>query len=375
MIVYLIRRTLLMIPTLLGILLLVFGIMKAAPGDVADLLLSADGELTPGDTAARVAYLEERYGLNKPWYIQLGRWMHNVSPIGVYEQPEDAEYQEGGWGFALSPDEDGTPRGFGFKVPDLGQSFVKNRPVSELIAEALPITITLNLLALPGAYLLALAAGIYAARYRGKTFDLASGLGMLALWSIPVIWAGVLLQGFLANREYLAWFPTTGLNSLGSEDMPFFPRFAEEGFEPGYLLDWLWHLVLPVVCLSYASLAFLSKLSRGAVVESLSSDYIRTARAKGLPDNEVLWNHALANSLLPLITVAAFIIPGLLGGSIIVERIFGIPGMGKLMIESIEFKDQEVVMAVTLISGVLTLTAYLIADLLYAVVDPRVTFE
>ncbi|MEQ9455530.1 MAG: ABC transporter permease [Phycisphaeraceae bacterium] len=362
MAIYLIRRTLLMIPTLLGILLLVFGIMKAAPGDVSDLLLSAEGEMTAGDREARVRYLEERYGLDRPWYTQLGSWIHKVSPVGFEEVAAVSEDDEAQWRF-------------GFKTPDLGQSFIKNRPVVELIGEALPITLILNLLALPGAYFLAIVSGLYAARYRGKSFDIVSGVAMLALWSIPVIWAGVLLQGFLANKEYLSWFPTTGMHSLDSDAMSFFPRSGEDGFERGYLLDWLWHLVLPVLCLSYGSLAFLSKLSRGAVVESLNADYIRTARAKGLPDSEVLWQHALANSLLPLITVAAFIIPGLLGGSIIVESIFGIPGMGRLMIESIKFKDQEVVMAVTLISGLLTLVAYLVADLLYAVADPRVTFE
>ena len=147
------------------------------------------------------------------------------------------------------------------------------------------------------------------------------------------------------------------------------------GNERGWLIDMQWHLVLPVVCLAYGSFAFMSKLARGSVLENITADYVRTARAKGLQPKDVLWRHAFRNSLLPLITVAAFIIPGMLGGSIVVEYIFGINGMGKLTISSIEFKDQEVVMAVTLISGVLTLIAYLIADLLYAVADPRVTYE
>src|SRR5690606_36876695 len=135
------------------------------------------------------------------------------------------------------------------------------------------------------------------------------------LWSIPTIWAGTMLQGMLANEQYVRWFPTTGLHALNADAMPFFPRWTDAGFDRGYLLDALWHLVLPVICLAYTSLAFTSKLSRGAVLEVLSSDYIRTARAKGLPASDVLWRHAFRNSLLPLITVAAFIIPGLIGGS------------------------------------------------------------
>lgn len=441
---YIVRRILLMIPTLLGMTAVVFFIMSAAPGDVAEMLISREGEMKAGDRAARVEYIKQRYGLDDPAMVQYFRWLHRISPLGVYESEGD----DAVWGIGLSvgEDEEGNNKRLGLKMPDFGHSFIHHRPVTSLLAEALPITLLLNILSLPGIYFLAVVSGVYAAYKRSGTFDVVSGAIMLALWSIPTIWAGVMLQGFLANTNFLHWFPTFGLHDTQSDQMPYLPSagafwqtvgfvlhvmfwsvavcaamasafslfrvivaairnraiadptrtlilsllvmfvcvfLAKVGWfsgqmpeqNRGWLLDMGWHLVLPVVCLAYGSLAFMSKLSRSSVLENITADYVRTARAKGLKPNHVLWRHAFRNSLLPMITVGAFLVPGMLGGSIVVEVIFSINGMGKLLVSSIEFKDQEVVMAGTLIGGVLTLIAYLLADLLYAVADPRVTYE
>lgn len=496
---YIIRRILLMIPTLLGITVVVFAIMAFAPGDVTEMLLNSEGEMQPGEKQIRQAYLKRRYGLDKPLVVQYLRWLNKVSPFG-FESSSQVAFEQADIDAALAkvknakhlmavikpkealdtviaiaayqddplvevtervivlstdannilnllveldvfdeefldspalkpPDEEpklvkaavtteerekedrefvghikwllangdarlnkkiiermrndaaGLDRVLfsrpTFKTPDFGESFTKRRPVIDLLAEAIPITLLLNLLSLPLVYSLAIGSGVYAARFRGQAFDILSGFTMLAMWSIPVIWAGVMLQGLFANVDgWVKWFPTTGLHSLESGDMPFLPFYDTDGaWQAGWLLDLVWHLFLPVICLSYGGFAFVSKLTRGAVLENIMADYVRTARAKGLTGRAVLWRHAFRNSLLPLITVAAFVVPGLLSGSIIVESIFGIEGMGKLAIESIKFKDQEVVMAVTLISGLLTLSAYLVADILYALVDPRVAYE
>ncbi len=370
---YILRRTLLMLPTLLGMTAVVFFIMAAAPGSVAELLISSDGEMRAGDRQARIDYIKERYGLDDPAPVQYLRWLHKVSPVGVFTDSTDDRVA--GYGLRVGTDPQGVATRLGLKTPDLGHSFIKNRPVTDILAETLPITLLLNLLSVPLVYVIAIFSGVYAARHRGGWFDVASSSSMLALWSVPTIWAGVLLQGFLANESYISMFPTSGLHGLRAGEMRFLPMWGDGGFAPGWLLDTAWHLVLPVVCLSYGSFAFMSKLTRSAVLENMHADFVRTARAKGLPDRVVLWQHTLRNSLLPLITMGAFIIPGMLGGSVIVEYIFGIPGMGKLMIEAIEFKDQEVVMAVTLMGGVLTLIAYLVADLCYAIADPRVSYE
>ena len=146
-------------------------------------------------------------------------------------------------------------------------------------------------------------------------------------------------------------------------------------FVRGFLVDRIWHLILPVVCLTYGSFAFMTKLTRTAVLENLLSDYARTARAKGVSDRDVLWRHVFRNSLLPLITVSAALLPGLLSGSVIVESIFSIDGMGKLGVEAVKAKDRELVLSLTLVSGLLTLLGYLIADIFYAIVDPRVSYD
>ena len=155
----------------------------------------------------------------------------------------------------------------------------------------------------------------------------------------------------------------------------FFPHGGTGVFERGWLLDTLWHLVLPVACMTYGGFAFLSKLMRASVLENLTADFARTARAKGLAENVVLYRHVLANSILPLITVAASILPGLLGGSVIIESIFSINGMGRLMIEAIKMKDQELVLSEMCVVTVISLLSLIVADISYAVADPRVSYE
>ena len=357
MVNYIIRRILLMLPTLLGITLLVFAIMAIAPGGVGASLLSSSGDLRPEERAAMEAYLNQRYGLDQPLPMQYLRWLNQVSPIG------------------FAKDENGVEQGFGLKVPNLGMSFAKNRPVTQLVAEALPITLLLNFLSVPFIFVLSIVMGVYTARFRGQALDVGIGTANLALWSVPVIWAGVLLIGFLASDEYLNWFPTSGLESLQADRWTFLPSARGDGWQRGYLLDAMWHMVLPVICLTYTGFAFLTKLTRSSVLENLQADYARTARAKGASESTVLWHHVFRNSLLPLFTVAASILPGLLVGSVIVESIFSIDGMGRLVVQAAKLRDREVVLSITLITSLLTLVSYLLVDICYAAADPRVSYE
>jgi ABC-type dipeptide/oligopeptide/nickel transport system permease component len=354
---YILRRLLLVPPTLIGMTLLVFFTMALAPGGTSAELAQSEG-MRPGERKAREEYLNKRYGLNQPLVIQYLRWLNKVSPIGFRHWDNQGIGQ-----FAI------------FKTPDLGESMSKNRPVLELIGEALPITLLLNLISIPIVYGFAIMTGIGAARRRGEVFDIATGTVLLGLWSVPVMLAGVLLQGFLSNREHLHWFPTTNLHDLQAGMMSFLPQRTATGWEAGWLLDTVWHLVLPVVCLSYGSFAFLSKLSRGAMLETIRADFVRTARAKGAEEKTVIYVHVLRNSLLPLITVAATILPSLLAGSVIVETIFSINGMGYLSVEAVMQRDRELVLSNTLVAGVLGLISYLLADIGYAIADPRVSYE
>jgi ABC-type dipeptide/oligopeptide/nickel transport system permease component len=357
MFTYIIRRILLMFPTLLGITALVFFVMAFAPGGIGGNLLETDGSMDTAEAARVREYYEKRYGLHDPKIVQYARWLNQLSPIG-FERKDD-----------------GSLGHFGFKWPSLGDSMEQHRPVADLIREKLPLTLVLNLLSIPIVYAVGVLSGLRAARFRGGAFDTASNGIQLAMWSAPTIWVGVMLIGLLANRQYLKLFPTSGSLETEAAHMAFLPHVTPSGFQRGYLLDAIWHLVLPVFCLSYGSSAFLTKLTRGSVLENLGMDYIRTARAKGLAENVVLYRHVMRNSTLALITVAAGILPALLGGSIVVESIFSIPGMGRLGVEAVQFRDREVVLAVTLIGGFVSLASQLLRDILYAIADPRVTFE
>jgi ABC-type dipeptide/oligopeptide/nickel transport system permease component len=358
MLSYVIRRVLLMFPTLLGITALVFFVMAYSPGGIGGVALDKFGNMNNADAERIREYYDRRYGIDKPKIIQYARWLNTISPVGFRARDDGS--------ISLS---------FGFKWPSFGDSLEQHRPVSDLIAESLPLTLLLNLISIPIVYAIGILTGIKAAKNRGGLFDNVTSSVQLAQWSIPTIWAGVMLIGLLANREYLKLFPTSGLTETEAVHMAFLPHGTGASFQRGYLLDILWHLVLPVICLSYGSSAFLTKLTRGSLLENLGSDYVRTARAKGLGERIILYRHVLRNSTLALITVAAGILPSLLGGSVVVESIFSIPGMGRLGVEAVQSRDREVVLAVTLIGGFIGLTSQILRDILYAVADPRVSYE
>lgn len=355
MLTYLIRRILLVIPTLLGATALIFFTMELAPVSPTDVLLSREGNLKPGERAVREAYLNERYGLNKPAPVRYLKWLNSISPIGMKKEGEGFP---GTWSF-------------GFKSPDLGNSFKQSRAVGPIIKETLPVTLLLQSLSLPLAYVIAITSGIWTAKHRGKIQDVSTGTVLLGLWSLPVIWVSVMLIGFLANVEYVKLFPSAELHDVRADRWSFFPSDGT----PGYLLDTLWHLVLPVICLTYGGFAYLSKLTRTSLLDTLSADFVRTARAKGLRENVVVYRHAFRNSLLPLITVFAGILPALISGSIVVEKVFSVPGMGRLVVDSLLSQDYELFLSVATITLMLQLVGFLLADILYVIADPRVSYD
>jgi microcin C transport system permease protein len=356
---YIIRRILLMLPTLFGITVVTFAVMALSPGGIKGVIANQEGAVDPRQRAAIRKFLEKKYGLDKPLPVQYFVWLNKVSPLGK---------KTPGTGWPVS-----WP--VGFKLPDLGDSINARRPVLDMIEESLPITLMLNLITLPAMLGISIWSGILAARKRGGVMDVGGGTILLGLWSVPQIWAGVLLVGFLANKEFLHWFPTAGLHDLRADEMNFLPTMIAGHFQRGWLLDIAWHLVLPIVCLSYAGFAFTSKLTRGAMLENINADFVRTARAKGVAPGPILYRHVLRNALLPLITSMAWVLPGLISGAIIVETIFAIPGMGKLGVDAVFEKDPEMVMSITLVASLLGLVSFLLADIAYAIADPRVSFE
>jgi microcin C transport system permease protein len=262
-------------------------------------------------------------------------------------------------------------------TPDLGFSFARSRPVSEIIGAALPVTLLLNIVAVPIIYIVAIPMGILAATRRGTWIDIASGVLFIALFSVPVVWAGTLAVGYLGNQRVLGdWaFPAAGLNAADAREMAFLPAWGPDGFERGFLLDTLWHMTLPVLCLVYAGFAVLSKQTRAAMLENFNADFVRTAKAKGVAGRTIVFKHVFRNSLLPLITIFATVFPAMLAGSVVIESIFSIPGMGSELIAAINLRDRELLLAITVIASTVNILALLLADLLYALADPRIAYD
>lgn len=260
-------------------------------------------------------------------------------------------------------------------TPDLGVSFSRGRAVSDLIGQQLPVTLMINFIAFPIIYMVAIPGGMLAAVKRGSTVDVLSGMLFVALWSVPAVWAGTLAIGFLANQQYVGAFPVSGIHESGSETWTFLPTWERGSFQRGYLLDTLWHLALPVLCLVYGGFAILAKQTRAAMLDNFNADYVRTAKAKGVSEKDIVFRHVFRNSLLPLITMFVTIFPAMLAGSVVIEKIFTVPGMGSLLLEAINLRDRELILANTLMIAAVNLLALLLADILYAVADPRISYE
>ena len=248
---------------------------------------------------------------------------------------------------------------------DFGRSYKDNRLVMDRIRERIPVTLQLNIISIFLVYLFAVPIGIFSSTHQYSFSDKAVTLFLFILYSLPSFWMATMLILYLGGGDYLHWFPITALSSLGAEEMSSFD----------WLLDRLWHLVLPVFCLTYAGLAYVSRQMRAGMLETIRQDYIRTARAKGVSEKVVVFKHALRNSLIPIVTLLGFLLPAMLGGSVIIESIFTIPGMGQLGFEAILSRDYPVVMAITTIAAFLTLVGLLLSDVLYAVVNPTISLE
>jgi peptide/nickel transport system permease protein len=318
-----------MIPTLLGITLVVFAISRLAPGDPVSLGAGPEGQMDAARAAEVRLHKMQLYGLDKPIHVQYFTWLKRVVQF------------------------------------NFGDSIKHHRPVSELIKERLPITVMLNLISFVLVYAISLPLGTLVAVRHKKFSDTAVSVVLFVLWSLPIMWVGQMLIGYFCGPTFKDWFPPGGLSSNFADTLPFFP----------WLKDRLWHLVLPVIVLTYGELAYLTKQVRAGMLDNLRMDYVRTARAKGLSNFTVVWRHAFRNSVIPVITIMATLLPAMFGGSVIIESIFSIPGMGLLAFESVTTRDYNVIMAVATIAGCLNLVGLLMGDIAYAIADPRISFE
>jgi peptide/nickel transport system permease protein len=336
---YVLKRLLLMIPTLFGITVVSFWISHKAPGDPVTAGLagggggmsaSAGGTQSRQELNAQIAAQRKRLHLDEPIYTQYRYWVTDRLLHG-----------------------------------DFGESFTTHEPISKMLWPAIKTTLQLNLISITLIYLISVPLGVHAAVRRGKPDERVMGVTLFGLYSAPSFWVATILLFYLANPAHWLAFDGVGLHSEHSERLTYLSQ----------LKDYVWHLVLPVLCMTYGSLAGLSRYARTGMLEVIRKDYIRTARAKGLAERVVILKHALRNSLIPIVTLLASILPDMIGGSVIIEYIFTINGMGRLSFEAILNRDYNVVMAFTTLSAVLVLLGMLLSDVLYTVVDPRISLE
>lgn len=250
---------------------------------------------------------------------------------------------------------------------DFGTSYVTRQPISDVIYSKIGWSLFFSMLSVILAYVISIPIGVRAAAKRGSRFDRYSSVILFLLYSMPSFWLATLLIMTFANTDALSWLPASGVKpALGYPDGASLWEMTKISFP---------YIILPAICYTYSSFAFLSRTMRVSMLDVVNQDYIRTARAKGLPESKVIWKHGLRNALLPIITVFANVFPAAIGGSVIIESIFTIPGMGSEAIYAIQNNNYPMIIAVLTITGFLTLLGYLISDILYAIVDPRISYK
>lgn len=251
-----------------------------------------------------------------------------------------------------------------FLKGDFGISYHDKRPVASVIWQAMKITLLISIISIILTYLTAIPLGAFSATNKHNAKDKMISTFLFVLFSIPNFWIATLLIIFLGGGDYLNWFPSYGLSDLSS---------SASALEK--ILNNIHHLILPLICWTYPAIAFLSFQMRGGMLNVLNQEYIKTARAKGLPESKVIWKHSFRNSLLPVITLFARVFPLAISGSVILENIFSIPGMGKLAFNALLARDYPIIFSTMMISAMLTVIGFLFSDILYAFVDPRIRYK
>lgn len=330
---YLLKRLFWMVPLLVGISLISFLIMHLAPGDIT----TTEASFNPKASEESRQKLRQLYHLDEPLLVQYGYWLKRMGTLDF------------GTSFASHQ----RPV-FWEKKDDQGN------PQKGLIQEALPVTLLINILSLGLIVIVALPLGVVSALHQNQPPDRAITVFVFVGFAIPGFWLALMMMYWLGVAN--DWLPISGLHSLDHDKLSLI----------GQMVDSAKHLAIPVFISALGGLAGISLFVKNGMLDVLHQDYITTARAKGLPENTVVYRHALRNAMLPLITLLGLSIPGLIGGSVIAESLFAIPGMGKLFYDAVLMRDFPVIMGILTIGAALTLIGNLLADIAYAWADPRV---
>jgi len=346
---YFLKRILVMLPTLFGIVLFSFLIINLAPGGPVEqkIMQMQLGAAMGGDSGGRfgsvhgsnasetqisqdmIEALNKQYGFDKPVLTRFWIWLKNICTL------------------------------------NFGDSFVYERPVTEVIVSKFPVSIQFGVISFVLTYLICIPFGVMKAVRNGTRFDTVTSFFLFVLYSVPPIMLGVLLMVFFAGGSYYNWFPSKGIVSDNYDMLTSWGKFT----------DRVHHFVLPLVCYMINGFTTLTMLMKNSMIDEIQSDYVRTARAKGLAEHVVLYKHALRNALIPLVTGMGGFLSVFLAGSLLIEQLFSLDGIGLLGYSSAMSRDYNVLMALIFISSVVTLIGRLISDLLYVVVDPRIDFN
>jgi peptide/nickel transport system permease protein len=328
---YLIRRLLLAVLTLWLITFIIMALIRNMPGDPLRLIADQASEANQSAkvTAQMLEDMRKSYGLDKPWYVGYWTWLGNVVQ------------------------------------GDLGRSIYDQRPVTERIGERIGPTLTLSTISITLVYLLSIPIGLYTTARAGRWQEQLLSTFFYVLYSIPSFVMALYLILLVAVR--LKLLP---LGAMKSDDEVYGQLSMS-----GKAFDQMRHLVLPVFCYTYGSFAYMTRFIRSNMLEVIRQDYVRTARAKGLDEKVVFLKHAFRNTLIPLVTLLGFALPGMLSGSVILEQIFSWPGMGQLYFTAISTRDYPIIMGLTFTFACLALIGNLLADILYAIVDPRIAYS
>ena len=336
MIVYIIRRLLLMVPTLVGASILVFTLTQFVPGGPVENLIRQMKVSSSGSANASVQVndelreqLNKQFGFDKPVHIRYFNWLGDLLRF------------------------------------DFGKSYEYQEPVWDLIVERFPVSLTFGIWSFLLTYLLCIPMGIWKAVKDGSRFDYISSLLLFLGYSMPSFSLAVLLIVLFGGGSFFDWFPVQGLHSDGAENLPFVE----------YVLDYLHHIVLPLFCYVIGNFATLTFLMKNSFIDQINLDYVRTARAKGLPDRVVYFRHVLRNALIPIATGVGSYVGIFLTGSILLEQIFGIEGISLLFYNSIMSRDYPIALALVVLGTVSGILGNLLSDLLYVVIDPRIDFD
>lgn len=339
MLSYLLKRLLMMIPTMFGIIVVSFLVMKLAPGDPSAVKFGGAEQATSGmdaerGTEAAIKRFREKFHFDEPIHIQFGYFLKRLATGDMI-------------------------------------FFLRERPIWPELWQALQVTVLLNAIVFVLIYAISIPTGIWSAAHPYSRSDRVMTIVLFLLYSLPSFWVAELLRMGVMSQ----WWTTVGIKPPVLPILGLTESGVQHATSWDYFTDYLRHIVLPVMCLTYGGLAYISRQMRAGMLEVIRQDYIRTAEAKGCSKSRVILVHALRNSLFPIITLLASLLPFLVGGSVIIEYIFNIPGMGRLSYDYILRREYDFVMVTLLLSAVMTLFGILLSDVLYVLVNPRVSFE